>query len=283
MFEAIDNFRFIWDTVDIILVALGIFYLLTIIERTRAIHMLFGLGILFVVYVISLYGQLYTLNWILDNFLGSILIIAVILFQHDIRRALALVGRNPFFVRAAGGNPDESVISEIVKATSYLANKSIGAIIAIEKDVSLASFVELGMRLDALISSELIISIFNPSAPLHDGGMIISKNKILSVGSFFPLLTDPGLDREQGTRHRAALGLSMETDAIIIVVSEETGIISLAYQGNFIRKMDATSLENRLLDLLNLRKTPSHDYNLLRRIFDFKKSERIDSSSTKED
>ncbi len=271
MLEAFDNFRYIWDTLDIILVALGIYYLLRIIEKTRAVHMLVGLAFIFVIFVISSYGYLYTLNWILNIFLGSIIIVAVILFQNDIRRALAMVGRNPFFLSAVGRKSEESVIEEIVKATSFMANKKIGALIAIEKDLSLVPFIEIGMRIDAWVSRELIISVFNPSSPMHDGGMIIGRNKVLSTGSFFPLATDLDLERELGTRHRAALGLSNETDAIVVVVSEETGTISLAYQGNLLRGFDATTLESRLMELLKLKRGQSHDYNLLTRLFDIKK------------
>lgn len=126
------------------------------------------------------------------------------------------------------GKSKELFTEELVKAASYMSNRHIGALMAIERVNSLSDFVEIGMRIDALVSRELIISIFNPSSPLHDGGIIIVGNRIPSAGSFFPLATDPDLERELGTRHRAAIGLSLETDALVIVVSEETGTISLA-------------------------------------------------------
>ncbi len=272
MFEGLSfpDFRLVWDVLDILIVALGIYYLLTVIEKTRTIRILIGFIFVFLLYLLSQYGELYTLNWALGHFLNSIIIIAVILFQQDIRRALAGFGRRPLIFTGGAKQMEERLIFELVKACSYMSNKMIGAIIAIERGNSLADFVEIGMRIEALVSRELIISIFNPASPLHDGGMIIARNRILSVGSFFPLATDPDLERDLGTRHRAAIGLSRETDAIVIVVSEETGLISLAYQGNLMRGLDATSLENRLMELLSLKQPQSHGYGLLTRMFNIR-------------
>lgn len=253
MFDAILNYRYIWDTLDILLVAFIIYYVLRLLEGTRALQVLFGFVLLIVLYYVSQRG-LFTLNWILGQFLGSIIIIIVILFQNDIRRGLAALGRRPFLLRISLGKSKELFSEEIVKAASYMANRRIGALIAIERNNSLADFIEIGMRIDALVSRELIISIFNPSSPLHDGGIIIVGNRILSAGSFFPLATDPDLERDLGTRHRAAIGLSLETDALVIVVSEETGIISLAAGGEITRGLDATSLQNQLLDLLGIKR-----------------------------
>jgi uncharacterized protein (TIGR00159 family) len=230
VFDAILNYRYIWDTLDIMLVAFIIYYVLRLLEGTRALQVLFGFVLLIVLYYVSQRG-LFTLNWILGQFLGSIIIIVVILFQNDIRRGLAALGRRPFLLRISLGKSKELFSEEIVKAASYMANRRIGALIAIERNNSLTDFIEIGMRIDALVSRELIISIFNPSSPLHDGGIIIVGNRIVSAGSFFPLATDPDLERELGTRHRAAIGLSLETDALVIVVSEETGNISLAAGG----------------------------------------------------
>ncbi len=253
MFDAILNYRYVWDTLDIILVAFIIYYVLRLLEGTRALQVLLGFVLLVVLYYVSQRG-LFTLNWILGQFLGSIIIIVVILFQNDIRRGLAAIGRRPFLLKMSPGTSRELSTEEIVKAASYMANRQIGALIAIERVNSLADFIEIGMRIDALVSREMIISIFNPSSPLHDGGIIIVENRIVSAGSFFPLATDPDLERELGTRHRAAIGLSLETDAVVIVVSEETGIISLAVGGQIKRGLDATSLQNQLLDLLGIKR-----------------------------
>lgn len=262
-----ENFRYIWDTVDIAIVALGIYYLLKIIERTRTAQILMGLIFLLFLYMVSRYGELYTVSWILSHFLGSIIIIAVVLFQQDIRRALAGFGRHPFPFRPSVDRSSEAVVYEVVKAASFMASRKIGAIIAIERSIKLSDYVEIGMKLDARVSRELIITIFLPTSPLHDGGMIIGEDKVLSVGSFFPLVTDPDLERELGTRHRAALGLSRETDAIVVVVSEETGIISLAYQGNLTRGFDATSLENRLMEILEIKREMEGNFGFFSRLF----------------
>lgn len=276
MFQVIDNYRILWDSLDIFLLAMGIYFLLIIIERTRTVQMLVGIAFLAALYFISQYRELYTLNWILNHFLSSIIIIAVILFQQDIRRALAAVGRNPFFLLPSERKAENSVIVEIVKAASYMASRRIGALIAIERKNPLNDYVEIGTRLDAWVSRELIVTVFNQNSPLHDGGMIIGKNKILSVGSFFPLNTDPELDRELGTRHRAAIGLSMDTDAVIVVVSEEKGTISVAYQGNLIQSLDATSLETQLMQYLNLSKDKAGELVPLRAVLDFFKDKPTD-------
>lgn len=274
MFEAISNFRIVWDSLDILLVALIIYYILTLIEGTRAVQMLVGLGALFLLYLLSQRWEFFTLSWILGHFLGSIILIVVILFQQDIRKALAALGKNPFLIKISPGKSENHIVDEIVKATSFLSSRQIGAIIALEKNNSLADFVEIGMRIDAWVSTELIISIFNPSSPLHDGGIIIGNNKILSAGSFFPLATDPELERELGTRHRAAIGLSRETDAIVVVVSEETAIVSLAHQGGLTRGLDATSLTNRLNDLLELKKQKTEGNGFINRILRKRQVER---------
>ncbi|MGI9534849.1 MAG: diadenylate cyclase CdaA [Thermodesulfobacteriota bacterium] len=251
--ESILDFRYFWDTLDIVLVAFIFYYILKIIEGTRAAQILFGLAVVVLLFFASQSTGLFTLNWVLNHFLGSIILIIVILFQNDIRKALANIGKKPLLLRFGKVLSEEETVDELVKASTFLASRKIGALIAVERNSSLEDFIELGMKLDAQISRELIISIFNPSSPLHDGGIIIGENKILSAGSFFPLETDPDLERSLGTRHRAAIGLSSETDAVVIVVSEETGLISLAIQGEIKRGLDATSLFNNLADLLNVK------------------------------
>jgi uncharacterized protein (TIGR00159 family) len=276
MFDAILNFRYVWDTLDIILVAFIIYYVLRLLEGTRALQVLLGFVLLIVLYYVSQRG-LFTLNWILGQFLGSIIIIVVILFQNDIRRGLAAIGRRPFLLKMSPGKSKELFTEEIVKAASYMANRHIGALMAIERVNSLSDFVEIGMRIDALVSRELIISIFNPSSPLHDGGIIIVGNRILSAGSFFPLATDPDLERDLGTRHRAAIGLSLETDAIVIVVSEETGIVSLAVGGEIKRGLDATSLQNQLLDLLGIKRPARNKADTAGGIIEKEEGEKVNT------
>lgn len=276
MFDALWNFRYVWDTLDIVLVAFIVYYALMMIEGTRAFQVLLGLVLLFVLYYFSQRG-LFTLNWILGQFLGSIILIVVILFQHDIRRGLAAIGRRPFLLNISSGKTKELFVEEIVKAASYLSSRQIGALIAIERSNSLNDFIEIGMRIDALVSRELIISIFNPSSPLHDGGIIIVGSRIVSAGSFFPLVTDPDLERELGTRHRAAIGLSAETDALVITVSEETGSISLSIAGDIKRGLDATSLNNQLLESLGIKRPKPDKTPLIRHIIRKKGKEKADT------
>ncbi|MGE0369725.1 MAG: diadenylate cyclase, partial [Candidatus Dadabacteria bacterium] len=164
MFDAIFNYRYVWDTLDILLVAFIIYYVLRMLEGTRALQVLFGFVLLVVLYYVSQRG-LFTLNWILGQFLGSIILIVVIIFQNDIRRGLAALGRRPFLLKMSPGKSKEQYLEEVVKASSYLANRYIGALIAIERNQTLSDYIEIGMRVDALVSRELIISLFNPSSP----------------------------------------------------------------------------------------------------------------------
>lgn len=247
------NFRYVWDTLDILLVTLVIYYILKIIEGTKAAQMLFGLAVLIFLFFLSKSTGLFTLHWILNHFFGSIILIIVILFQNDIRKALTNIGKKPFLLRFSKVLSEERTVDELVKASTYMAGKGLGAIIAIERNTSLEDYIELGTNLEADISTELIISIFNSSSPLHDGGIVIANNKIISAGSFFPLETDPNLEKSFGTRHRAAIGLTSETDAVVIVVSEETRNISLAVQGEIKQKLDPSALYNNLTNLLNIK------------------------------
>ncbi len=251
--ELASNFRYILDPLDILLVALVIYYILKIIEGTKAAQMLFGLMALIVLFFLSKSTGLFTLHWILNHFFGSIILIIVILFQNDIRKALTNIGKKPFLLRFSKVLSEERTVDELVKASTYMADKKIGAIIAIERNTSLADYIELGTSLEADISMGLIISIFNPVSPLHDGGIVISNNKIASAGSFFPLDTDPALEKSFGTRHRASVGLTSETDAVVIVVSEETGNVSLAVQGEIKQKLEPSALYNNLASLLNIK------------------------------
>ena len=254
MFEFISNYRYIQDTLDILLVAIVIYYVLRFIEGTRAVQMLLGLIVIVVIYFFAQNFDLFTTTWLLGNFLSFIILIAVILFQHDIRRFLAAIGRSPFLIGLSPHKVDSDIINEVVKASTYLSSNKTGALITIEMHNTLNDYVEIGMELDAWVSSELIISIFNTSSPLHDGAIIIRNNKMLTAGSFFPLATDPELDRDLGTRHRAAIGITRETDCIVVIVSEETGRISVANQGVLTRNLDAASLQNKLMDLMEIKK-----------------------------
>ena len=178
MFEFVSNYRYIQDTLDIAFVALIIYFILRFIEGTRAVQMIFGLLSLVIIYFLSQNFDLFTINWLLGNFLSFIILIAVILFQHDLRRVLAAIGRSPFLIHFHPVKSNQNILDEIVKSATYLSNNKIGGLIAIEMNNNLGDFIEIGTNIDAKLSTELIVSIFNTSSPIHDGASIVSNDKI---------------------------------------------------------------------------------------------------------
>ncbi len=247
MLEQLANFR-LQDAVDILIIAFLIYRIIDLIRGTRAARMVLGLLILFLIYLSSRFFDLYTLNWILDNFLSSILLVIVVIFQNDIRRALTRVGSGPFFggERRLGGEE----LEEIVRAVATLASKRIGSLVVLEREVGLSEYIEIGTTLDAAISKELLLSVFVTTSPLHDGAVILRKGRVAAAGCFLPLTTNPHVSKTLGTRHRAAIGLTEETDAVVIVVSEEEGSISLVNAGRITRDLDAGSMRSTLQKLL---------------------------------
>lgn len=240
-FKSANFLQALRDVIDIFVVAFIIYYILKLIRGTRAVYMLIGLSFGVVIYVVSNLFELATLNWILYHFLGSFLLIIVVLFQNEIRRALTRIGRTPVF-SFLGSVQDTIVIDELIKASISLANKKIGALIVVEKEANVQDYVEEGVMVDAMVSKELLTSLFLPSSPLHDGAVLIQKGKLTSASCFLPLSMNPELDQDLGTRHRAAIGLTEETDALVIVVSEEKGWISVSQGGKIIRGVDAIAL-----------------------------------------
>lgn len=236
------------DLLDITVIACGVYWIIHLIRGTRAVQVLLGLVFLFLTYLASQSLELYTLNWVLDNFLSSILLVIVVLFQNDIRRALMEVGRGSLF--GVGERTDyRTVLEEISKAVDTLAGKRMGALIVLERKVGLNEYIEMGTRLDARVSKELIYSIFLPTSPLHDGAVVVQRGRVAAAGCFLPLTTDPRVSRTLGTRHRAAIGLTEETDAIVIVVSEETGAVALVSEGQISPNPSAESLRTTLRQL----------------------------------
>lgn len=236
------------DLLDILLIAGGVYWIISLIRGTRAVQMLLGLVVVFLTYLASQYFELYTLNWVLDNFLSSILLVIVVLFQNDIRRALTEVGRGSLFgvgEHAVYG----PVLEEVTKAAVSLAGKRIGALIVLEREVGLNEYIEVGTRLDARVSKEILCSIFPTTSPLHDGAVVIQRGRITSAGCFLPLTTNPSVNKMFGTRHRAALGLTEETDAVVVVVSEEEGTVSLVREGRITRDLDTGALHAALQQL----------------------------------
>jgi uncharacterized protein (TIGR00159 family) len=236
------------DLLDITLIACGVYWIIHLIRGTRAVQMLLGLVFLFLTYLTSQGLELYTLNWVLDNFLSSILLVIVVLFQNDIRRALTEVGRGSLF-GVAERTDYRPVLEEIIKAVVTLAGKRVGALIVLERKVGLNEYIEPGTRLDARVSKELICSVFLPASPMHDGAIVIQGGRVAAAGCFLPLTTDPRVSRTLGTRHRAAIGLTEETDAVVIVVSEEEGTVSLVREGRISRDLTTNVLRTTLQQL----------------------------------
>lgn len=255
MFEMLGNFRWVLDLLDILLVAFIIYRIILLIKGTRAVQMLAGLAVLLLVYVASQVGGLYTLNWILNNFLSSIILVIVVIFQNDIRRALLHVGRNPFFADLSF-REETQVIDELCRGCSVLAQKHLGALIVIERETGINDFLEVGVELDAKPSATLLHSIFHHASPLHDGAVIIQRGRVTRAGCFLPLTQDPAVSPQYGTRHRAAIGLTELVDAVVIVVSEETGRIAVVVGGKITRNLEVATLKkvlNRLLEPSRLR------------------------------
>ena len=236
------------DIVDIGVVTIAIYWLLLLIRGTRAVQILVGVLMLIALSLASEAFSFPTLGLILRNFTESAVIIIIILFQNDIRRALARVGRG-FFPTAT--NQRESVIvEEIVRATQTLAQQRIGALVVLERETALADQIEAGIALDAQLTKEILISLFHPSSPLHDGAAVIHDGRIASAGCILPLTLRTDLPEGVGTRHRAAVGITEETDAVVIVVSEETAGISIVMRGDMLRDLDGPRLRVLLQEIL---------------------------------
>ncbi len=236
------------DFVDVLAVAFVIYNLLLLIRGTRAVQILLGLSFLAFVYWLARLFELPTLEKILESLLIVLPFAVIVLFQQEIRRALANFGRNPLFL--ARQQHVEQTFGEIVLAATALAARRIGALIVVERAQGLRNYIENGIRLDAELSYDLLLSIFCPDSPLHDGAVIIQDQRVAAAACFLPLTTNPELSNEFGTRHRAALGISEETDAVAVVVSEETGAISLAFDGRMARDLDGKELRNALYKFL---------------------------------
>jgi diadenylate cyclase len=236
------------DVVDIAIVSVLIYWIIILIKGTKAVQMIFGLALIIVAFIISRKGELLTFHWILNSFLSSIILVVIVIFQNDIRRALTTVGKNPFFSGTDSAG-ESNFLEELIRASVSLVGKNIGALIVLERNTGLGEYIEGGIDLGAKVSKELIGSIFAPPSPLHDGAVIIRDGKIAAAGCLLPLSMDTEISGDMGTRHRAAIGLTQETDAVVIIISEETGTISLALDGKITRNLDATALRKILLRL----------------------------------
>jgi uncharacterized protein (TIGR00159 family) len=239
-----DNFHPVWDTLDIAVVACVVYWLLLLIRGTRAAQMTLGLLVLVLVWILSEQLELATLGFLLDNFLTWGVLIVIVIFQADIRRALLRVGGGLF---QAAPRQEAQAIEEIVRACQALAQRRVGSLVVLEREVPLEEYLELGTRLDAELTRDLLIALFLPYSPLHDGAVVVREGRVAAAGCILPLALRGNLPGSLGTRHRAALGIAEETDAIAIVVSEETGRISLIASGEMLEDLDAPNLRQAML------------------------------------
>jgi diadenylate cyclase len=245
----------IWllDLLDILLVSVLVYRLLILVKGTRSAQMYVGLFVIVVVGLIARELNLIAVGWIVDSLKTVWLIAFVILFQPELRHALASIGRTRYFRSFLRGDSFYGVIGEIVRAAETLAQRRHGGLIVIERNVGLRNFVETGTRIDARITAELLVTLFSPGSPLHDGAVILHEDTVIAASCILPLSTNPGTSISLGTRHRAALGLSEECDAAVIVVSEQTGAISVAFRGEMKQNLDEGALRSELSRIFRIR------------------------------
>jgi len=241
--------------IDILLVAIIIYEFLALIKGTRASLMLVGAAGLALAFYLSQRGNLATLNWLISTLLPYTVFALIVVFAAEIRQALARLGRGLTLSRAAGSEAD--AYDDIVLAANLFCQNQTGALIVIEREIGLRTYVESGVPLDAKLSYDMLATIFRPSAPLHDGAVIIQNDRIAAAACFLPLSMNPVLSTQLGTRHRAGIGVTEETDALAVVVSEETGSISLAVGGKIERELSVEQLRDRLGELLSRYVPPS--------------------------
>ncbi len=234
-----------WNTyVDILIIALIIYKILDLIKETRAEQLLKGIAMLIIATKVSEFFELHAVYWLLKNAMTVGLIAILIIFQPELRRALEHLGRGRFFTKTEVSDHElDLMLEEINTAVIHLSKNKIGAIIVLEQETGLNEYVETGTGLDAMVSSQLLVNVFIPNTPLHDGALIIRKNKIVAAGCFLPLTQNQNLSKELGTRHRAALGVTEISDSMAVIVSEETGVISFAKEGRLSRYLDTKSLK----------------------------------------
>jgi diadenylate cyclase len=245
----------ILSAIDIVLVAVLIYQFLLLIRGTRAAPMLVGVAVLALAFYVAGIGELTTVNWLLSRLIPYIVFALIVVFQSEIRHALAGLGSRLMFSRSSASQAE--AYDDIVLAANLFSQNQTGALIVIEREIGLRTYIESGVPLDARLSYDLLATVFRPSAPLHDGAVIIQEDRIAAAACFLPLSMNPVLSTQLGTRHRAAIGITEETDALAVVVSEETGAISLAVGGNIERDLSVEQLRERLSQLLRRYVAPS--------------------------
>jgi diadenylate cyclase len=244
-----------WIALDILLVALLIYQVLIMIRGTRAVPMLVGLTVLALIFYFARIGELTTLNWVVSRVLPYVVFALIVVFQSEIRHVLADLGRRLTFL-STGSSTEGDSYDDIVLAANLFSQHQTGALIVIEREIGLRTHIESGVPLDARLSYDLLATIFRPSAPLHDGAVIVQRDRIAAAACFLPLSMNPLLSTQLGTRHRAGIGITEETDAIAVICSEETGAISFAVGGRMERDLTAEQLRERLGSELRRHITP---------------------------
>ncbi len=236
---------------DVAIVAFIVYRILLLIRGTRAMQMLTGLGILGIGFFLSSRLNLFTTHWLLSYFFDHVILIVIVLFQDDLRRALTHVGKNPFFA-SASDEEEREMVDEIARAAVRMAKERIGGLIVLERETGLKNFIDTGSQLDARVKADLLYSIFIPSSPIHDGAVVITGGRLAAAGCFLPLSKDPNIDKKYGTRHRAALGITEDTDAIVVLISEEAGEAHLVKNGKITTNLSEYELKQSLSVLLDL-------------------------------
>jgi uncharacterized protein (TIGR00159 family) len=254
MIEVIKNFS-LTDLLDIIIITIISYRLFLLFKGTKTLYMFFGVIVLLLASFIANTFELRTTSWLLNGFSSYLFIILIIIFQPELRKALTILGEPKIKTAVSNKNLElENYLEEIIKAVTVLANRQIGALIVIERDTVLLDFVQAGIKIDSIISRDILLSIFIPYSPLHDGAVIITDSKIAYAGTILPLTKKENIDKRFGTRHRAAIGITEETDAVCIVVSEERGTISVSVGGKISTELDVEMLRQTLLSLISKRK-----------------------------
>lgn len=248
--NVLSSFRWI-HLLDVAIIAFIVYRILLLIRGTRAMQMLTGLGIMGIAFFLSARLNLFTTHWLLSYFFDHLILIVIVLFQDDLRRALTHVGKNPFFA-AASDEEEREMVDEIARAAIRMAKERIGGLIVIERETGLKNFIDTGSQLDSKVKAELLYSIFQPVSPIHDGAVIITAGRVAAAGCFLPLSKDPNIDKKYGTRHRAALGLTEDADAIVVLVSEEAGEAHLVKNGKITTNLSEYELKQSLSVLLDL-------------------------------
>lgn len=263
------------DIIDVAIVSYIIYNMIILVRRTRAVSLLKGIFLLLIVWGISTLFNLYTLKWLLNQMFPLGVLTILIIFQPELRRVLEQIGRGGFFSKSTSIESTQlsRMIDEIIRAVRTMSSKHVGALIVFERNTGINEMIESGIKMESQISSELIMNIFTPNSPLHDGAVIIRGEQIMAAGCYLPLSENPFISKELGTRHRAAIGVSEVSDAISLIVSEETGQVSLSMNGLIVRDINEESLISKLHEELSDKKEHTSTLARVKALFRVRKGE----------